>query len=170
MSMRSIAKIVIAAALVVGCGSREPSVVGFTSRSMSGAARLDTEFLARPGSDRREVLIHVLWVPEFDLSGSHGTAGGFAGGEKLRTLAYTYDDADRTIRAQRVTVRDNAFVDGGGRTYPLSRGNVFLAQVSEKGAVRLTQVSSTLTAADPVRVLRAIQKAVDDPRVDAVRL
>ncbi len=137
---------------------------------MSAASRLDTEYWARPGSDRREALLHILWVPELDVSKSHGTAGGFAGGVKLHTLAYTYQDDDRTITSERVTVRDNEYVEGGGRTYPLSRGNVFLAQVSEKGAVRLTQVPSTLTAADPVPVLTAIQKAVDDPRVDAVRL
>jgi len=172
MNMMRIAKIMFAAALLAGCGSHEPRIAGSTSRGMSAAAKLDTEFWTRAGSDRREALIHVLWVPEFDVpeSKGYGTAGGGGGTAKLVTFDYTYQDDDRSIKSERVTVRDHESVEGGGRTYQLSQGNVFLARVGERGAVRLTQVSSTVTGDDPAQVLAAIQTAVDDPRVDAIRL
>lgn len=163
------ALLLVLTVLAIRCGPSGPQLIG--SRSVSfGAARLDTQFHFDRAIDREAPLIHVLFVPQWDVPErrSYGTGGNHGGTRERLTFDYSYHDGSRTVRAQPVLLIDGKTIEAAGRTFDLEDGNVIVAAVNADGTLRVSQLRPPATFQDssPEAVLKFVQSSLPtDQRV-----
>jgi hypothetical protein len=151
---------------LVACGARVPQVAGDRTQ-LFGQSELMSEYRLDPGSGKKLAWMHLLFVRRHPVVGvkGFGASSGISGAPDKTTFSITFHaDNDHELHAQPVTLHDAATVEGGGRVFSLDRGNVFVADVSDSGAVTLHQLRRVEQnpEAAPVAILRAIK--ADMPR------
>lgn len=143
LSMRKTTFAVCLAVLWLAAACRVKGVSLAGSRSVKlGTSSLVTEYRKDPSSGEF-ALLHVLFVPERDVPAKEGYGHNIATGGTVETyeLKFEYvEDNGTSIRAQPVKIRNGELVAAGGRTFSLTRGNVFIAHVAPDGATSLTQL------------------------------
>lgn len=171
MSQR-LAVLVITATLVAGC--RGGGHHGRVRTVSYGASWFVSSYERAPGTGREVAVMHILFVPDVEApAGGFGKMGGVAGGAKRdSTIGFTYwESGGRRLDMQPIKVTDGRFLEAGGRRFDIERGNVFCAEVSLHGAVRLTQVPARFEQPDtpPEPIVAAIQAMVHSPRVRGLK-
>lgn len=134
---------------------------------------LTSEYQTDRRSREKTALAHVLFIPDVDVpKGGYGISGGNGGNPERQMLHYDYHELDGIhLKAQPVTIVKWASVEGGGRTYSLAKGNLFVALVHRDGSVELTQLPRVLKdpGLSPNDVLARMKKmSPPDARVQKV--
>ena len=136
--------IVVLALVVLSCNAQKNGLAGSIHRSFGGA-ELVTEFRTVP---EKVALVHVLFVPDVDVpNGGFGTATSAGGTVKSSNITFEYaEDSGLTIRGE-VAIED-ATVRGGGQSFQLADGNVFVLNASRDGRTQLSQIRVVLRDPD----------------------
>jgi hypothetical protein len=138
------------------CRPSGPVLTGSRFASFTAAAQLDTQFHKDPAIGRDVPLFHVLFVPQWDVpeGGGFGTTGGLGGTADRLTLDYDYHQfvhtsPERSVKSQPIHINNGKTLEAAGRTFDLSAGNVFVADVTLDGTLRITQLSPVPQQQDP---------------------
>lgn len=128
-------------------------------------AALVTEYRSASAIRGQEALLHVLFVPVFDLpkTAFSGINTGHGGTDERRSIDVSYVvGPGQSIAAQPISVHEKRTVAVGERSFNLADGNVFLAYVSGGGFVTMSQLK--ITRNDPNEssdsIVREIQTAL----------
>lgn len=126
---------------VVACREGKESRTTFQS---VGVATLVSAVDIDRSTNREVPLYHVLFVPDLEppQRGFHGTTGSGGGTGDDVKIGYGYYEEARNLEvdSQPVYIHKRKTLEGGGRSFDLAQGNVFVANVSLNGAVTVTQV------------------------------
>lgn len=101
-----------------------------------------SEYRRLPSSGREVALLHVLFVPTFDVPASEGylVTTASAGTVDRYSLECNFTWGNRSIRAARVTIHSNRTVEAANQTFNLAEGNLLVAHVDLDGTTHVTQV------------------------------
>jgi hypothetical protein len=144
-------------------------LTGSRSVSFGNAARLDTQFHKDPSAQHDLPLFHVLFVPQWEVSrvAGYGTTGSAGGTSDRIEFDYFYQEfgggsRNRSVRSQPIRVLNGKTLQAAGRSFDLSAGSVFVADVALDGAVRITQLPRASQPQDssPVTVLAFIKSSL----------
>jgi hypothetical protein len=145
-----------------------------TTWTFLGPAELVSAYEGDQAAKSEVALHHVLFVFDVDpAERSSGISGGGGGGGTGGDFQYhcSYQDSRVSIRSQPVSIRNRKTVTGGGRTFDLARGNVFVALVSRDGTPQLSQLPNVPGSpdAEPDAVLAFIKTSLPaNPRIQAL--
>ena len=159
--MAGMAKSILAAllaALALACTG--DSIAGNRRTAAFGRNTLVTQYRIRDG--REIAVVHVFFVPHVESVGNGMVQTNMGGVSSVHRseLRYSFVDHERhiAIDAAPVVIVKDRVVQAGGRSFDLTRGNVFVADVALNGAVTLRQVPAMFEAKEtsPDDVLAAI--------------
>ena len=148
------------------CNRSRLEITGSQHTGFRGGA-LITEYRRDRRTDTKIAWIHVLFVVDRDRPATSGSGSGTASGGSAENYEFTYqywegdwNGEHFSVKSQTVQVVDAKTVQGGGRTFPLERGNLFIVLVHSDGSLDLTQLPGVMNdaSASPESIL-AIMKA-----------
>lgn len=129
------------------------------------------------GSDEPVPVCHVLFVPQWDrarvdYSFQHGSSGDDR--QHSFRVSYTEQGVGQFDARPLTVARRRFFADvfeGGGRTFNLDDGNIFVVAVHRDGSLGVSQVPRLDGMRQPSEILAVVQKALpNDGRVQALKL
>jgi hypothetical protein len=134
-----------------------------------GSAWLDTVYLRY-----RIPAVYLLFIADIESPGGRGGWGGggsFGAWDAELRRTYTDHTTHTTIHARHIVIRGTT-LRADGKSFDLTRGNIFVVHVSPSGSLSVTQLPERRGADEPPRnVVSLIKSALPrDARVQALPL
>jgi hypothetical protein len=146
----SMAAVIAAGLLCTSCGHGLPSepvfIIGRSTTQDSPNGRVYTSLGGKASmraGDPEIGLMHVLILPPADHTLVRSTAALDEGAPEI--LRFEWEFSNGTTGKLAITHdAETHVVSVSGQHYPLSKGNLFVAQTNDKGAIEFRQLSRTL--------------------------